>query len=83
MPGRRAREDHGLWPEHVAAFRAFLAVCGQWHIVAGMSGGRVTGLDYARAQAGFALAGFDVSPDLWSEIRLIEAGAVEEMNRGR
>ena len=41
------------------------------------------GLDYAAARAGLDLAGIEMTPDLWSEVRAIEAGAIEELNRER
>ena len=41
------------------------------------------GLDYARAEAALRLSGKSVSPDIWDEVRLIEMGASEELNRGR
>lgn len=61
---------------------AFLAVDRQWRGVASPMGGvQWLGLDYTAAQAGLALAGISVSPELWTEICLIEAGATEELNR--
>ena len=41
------------------------------------------GLDYSAARAGFELAGIEVTPALWGEVRTIEAGAAEELNRVR
>lgn len=34
------------------------------------------GLDYAGARAGLELAGIAMTPALWEQVRLIEAGAV-------
>ncbi len=70
----------GVWPEHVAAVEAFLAIAGQWRMVAGMGGMLALGLDYAGAQAGLELAGIETTPALWAEIRAIEAGAKAAMN---
>lgn len=85
MPGRLSLpEDTALWPDHVAALTAFLAIAGQWRCLA-LANGKVfwAGLDYAAAQSGLALAGLTPVPDTWNEVRQIEAGAIEEMNRGR
>lgn len=41
------------------------------------------GLDYAAARQGLDLAGIDVTPALWDEVRRIEGGAMEELNSGR
>lgn len=38
------------------------------------------GLDYAAAEAGLRLAGIAATPELWSDIRLIEAGAKAALN---
>ena len=70
----------GVWPEHVAAVEAFLAIAGQWRMVAGMGGLLALGLDYTAARAGLDLAGFNVTPDLWADIQVIEAGAKAVMN---
>lgn len=45
-----------------------------------MGPGVALGLDYAGARAGLALAGIEAGPDLWRDIRAIEAGAVAAMN---
>ena len=42
------------------------------------------GLDYTAARAGLDLAGIEMTPGLWAEVRDIESGAIEELNaRGR
>lgn len=84
MPGRHTEPQGGLWVHHLSALDAFLALAGQWRCVA-HAGGRLiwTGLDYAAAPAAFDLAGITVSPAVWQQVRTIEAGALEEMNRER
>lgn len=37
-------------------------------------------LDYGAARDGLALAGIEVSPEVWEQVRVIECGAVEAMN---
>lgn len=80
-------EDDGLWPDHLPAWRAWCAVSGQWRtqVVAGLETVRVIwlGLDYGAARAALELAGLAMTPGLWSEVRLIEQGAIEELNGGR
>lgn len=77
----KATPDHdGVWPENVKAVEAFLAVQTQMNIIAGPAGSRSTGLDYAGAQAGFALAGMTISPSLWLKVRAVEQGARAGLN---
>lgn len=66
-----------MWPEHLPALEAFLAICGQWRQSAK---GRFFGLDYTAVRAGFDLAGLEVTADLWSDVQLIEAGALKALN---
>ena len=76
-----AQEDEGVWPQHVPAVRAFLTVAGQWRTVPhGLDGVRYLGLDYGAAKAGFDLSGLEVGPDLWAEVRVIEAAAAAALN---
>lgn len=66
---------HGVWEDHVAAVEAFLIVSTQWRALAGI--GLVwLGLDYSAVRDGLALAGVEVTPQVWSQIRSIEAGAL-------
>jgi hypothetical protein len=74
----------GIWPENEPAVTAFLAVATQWRGVAQMDGGtHWLGLDQAAAKAGFDLAGITMTPDLWNEVRLVEAGAKVALNGQR
>ncbi len=78
-------EEEGLWPEHEPAWRAWCAVCGQWRTEAlsTMTTARVIwiGLDYSAARAALDLAGMEMTPALWAEVRAIEQGAVKELNK--
>ena len=38
------------------------------------------GLDYSGARDGLALAGIDVTPEIWSQVRFIELGAKDALN---
>jgi hypothetical protein len=73
----------GVWPDHVDAVEAFLAVATQWRVVAGLDAAAWVGLDYAGCREGFALAGIEVDPMTWSQIRAIEAGAINALNKSR
>lgn len=77
-------EDIGVWNINVAAVTAFLSIDSQFRVTARGTGSvLVTGLDYTGVQAGLALAGIAVTPQVWGDIQLIETGAVAELNRGR
>ncbi len=41
------------------------------------------GLDYASAEAGLRLSGDVPPPSVWSDLRLIESGALEALNEDR
>lgn len=76
-----AHPQTGLWPEHVAAVETFLAISGQWRVLPRWGAPpHYLGLDYAAAEAGLRLAGVTVSPARWEEVRLIECGAMAELN---
>ena len=46
-----------------------------------MSPAQISGLDYAGARAGLDAAGFTVTPALWADIMMIEAGALSAKNK--
>lgn len=76
-------EDHdgGVWPENEAAVRAYLAVSSQWRTTSlGEAGVHWLGLDYTAVRAGFRLAAVKMAPDLWDQVRLVEAGARDALN---
>lgn len=71
----------GIWPENLPAVQAFLSVCSQWRTLSSATGGtHWLGLDYTAVDRGFALAGIEMSPDLWDRVQLIEAGACSALN---
>ncbi|MBP0483939.1 DUF1799 domain-containing protein [Sagittula sp. M10.9X] len=79
-------EGHeGVWPEHVPAVEAFLAIGDQWDILQitspmGAPGLHYRGLDPLRAEASLRLAGIEMTPKLWAEVRAIEQGARDALN---
>ncbi|WP_425072590.1 DUF1799 domain-containing protein [Sagittula sp. S175] len=81
----RHDDDAGIWPEHVAAVEAFLAIGDQWRVlqVTGPDGApmmRVRGLDPVAAEARLRLAGIEMTPQLWAEVQGIEQGAIAALN---
>ncbi|WP_315742841.1 MULTISPECIES: DUF1799 domain-containing protein [unclassified Bradyrhizobium] len=88
------QDYEGLWPEHVAAVTAFLAVASQWRVVARSAGGMITpmggaiaptvpvviGLDYASVRVGLDAEGITVTPELWRSLRVMEAAACAAFN---
>lgn len=46
-----------------------------------MNGADLAGLDYGAARCGIEAAGFTITPELWTKIILIEAGALEAKNK--
>ncbi|MEL7113977.1 MAG: DUF1799 domain-containing protein [Pseudomonadota bacterium] len=69
----------GLWDRYVPALDAFLAVSSQW-VRDAM--GHFTGLNYAGVEPGLRMAGIEISPDVFAELREIEAGARARLNQG-
>ena len=70
----RADDETGLWPDHLPALRAFLAVCDQWRVVMGDKAVWL-GLDYTAVRAGLDLAGLTLTPADWADVQSIEEGA--------
>lgn len=60
--------------------RAFLAVSGQWRIVAAGDSQLWKGLDYTAVKAGLDLAGIAVTPAEWADVQIIEAAATAALN---
>lgn len=74
-------ESTGVWVEHLPALEAFMAISTQWRMVATFEHGpRAIGLDYGAADVGLRNAGIEMTPELWSEVQMIEIGALEELN---
>lgn len=74
---------HGeaVWAENVAAVTAFLVSTTQWRCVA-LANGRIRtlGLDYAGVRAGLEMGAVAMTAQLWCDLRVVENGAVAEMN---
>ena len=74
-----------IWEDHIPAWNAWCAIGGQMRglSISTLAGAYVEwlGLDYGAAKAGLDLAGIEVSPKIWNEVRVIEGAAIEELNR--
>ena len=65
------------------AAEAFLAVSGQWRLLAPFGGKPVfLGLDATAAETNLRLSGVEITPLLWRQLRLIEEGAKAALNGG-
>jgi Phage related hypothetical protein (DUF1799) len=75
-------EGEGVWPENLPAVAAFIAVATQWRVVGRADGAmRTTGLDYAGVRAALDALDVTVTPGLWSDVQMIEAGALAGLNK--
>ena len=72
--------EEGVWEIHARALHAFLAVDGQWRVASGEKS-LWLGLDYTAVKAGLELAGLSLTPAEWSDVQMIERGALEALNR--
>lgn len=74
--------ETAIWEWHAPAWHAFLAVSRQWRTASvGMGGIVWIGLDYSATEAGLRQAGITIDTTIWAGLQLIEAGAIEELNR--
>lgn len=74
--------EKGVWSDNVEATLAFLSVQTQWRWRPhGLDAGQIAGLDYCGVRTGLDAAGFTVSPELWADILMIEAGALDAKNK--
>lgn len=77
-------EEQGIWAENFPAFVAFLTVSGQWRCrSSGLGGAHWIALDYTAVKAGLEMAGITTTPEMWADLRSIEGGALDELNRER
>lgn len=74
-------DETEVWAENWDIVSAFCAVFSQWRVTVLPSGRLLySGLDYAGARAGLDCAGFAITPDLWSGIRIMESEARQALN---
>ena len=72
-----ADADFDLWPENEPSFTLFTKIQTQWRT--GMSG--ATGLDYHGVGAAVQMMGKAMTPELFSDIQLMERAALKAMQR--
>lgn len=74
-----------VWECNWPIVEAFLAVSSQWRMTS-IGGGMApvlpvyVGLDYSAARVGLDAAGIEVTPGLWSGLRVMEAAACAALN---
>lgn len=74
-----------VWASNWPVVEAFLAVSSQWRVTS-IGGGMApvlpvyVGLDYSAARVGLDAAGIEVTPVLWSGLRVMEAAACAALN---
>lgn len=76
----QSTETVGIWRQNEVSVAAFLSITSQWRVAAGMKGLFYLGLDYASALAGIEAAGMEVTPELWTDVRLMERTARDALN---
>lgn len=74
-----------VWPQNWEVLGAFLFVCTQWRTVpigGGLEPMRVywQGLDYGAVSAALVGFGIAATPQLWSDLRVMEAAARNSLN---
>ncbi|MCK9994509.1 MAG: hypothetical protein Dbin4_03029 [Alphaproteobacteria bacterium] len=72
-----ADADFDLWPDNEMPFNIFTRIQTQWRV--GMSG--ATGLDYHGVGAAIQMMGKTMTPELFSDIQLMERAALQAMQR--
>lgn len=70
-----------VWPENWEVLEAFLSVSTQWRAI-GRADGSVywQGLDYASVAAGLNGLGLAATPQIWADLKVMEAAARNRLN---
>lgn len=72
-----ADADFDLWPENEPSFTLFTNIQTQWRV--GMNG--ASGLDYHGVGAAVQMMGKTMTPELFSDIQIMERAALKAMQR--
>lgn len=70
-----------MWEDNAPALRLFLAASSQWRMAGHPP--RPVAMDYAGVEAAARLAGIDVTPPLFADLRIMEAAALRAMAERR
>jgi len=71
-------DTEGLWPEHEDAAIAFQRVQTQWRLACLADGSvRYVGLDYPGVGKALEFAGIEMTPALFAQLQVIEAGVID------
>lgn len=82
LPARQVKpEPVEIWAEHAEAFDVFCACSSQWRIVAGMAGFFHQGVEATALAATMDMLGVADRRRCLQQVRQIEAGALEILNR--
>lgn len=74
-------EDAEIWPEHAQAWEVFCCCDNQWRVITGASGVFYQGLELPSLNTAMELCGVDDKKTCSMQVRLIESGAREVLNR--
>lgn len=77
---KTSQSEYPVWPENWKVVRAFLASTTQWRIASGMDGITYLGFDYSGVCAGLKMAKIKLKKSQWSDLRLMEAEAMQALN---
>jgi hypothetical protein len=82
--GEKVDIDVAVWPENWTAWEVFAAMATQWTISTGMGGAVYHGLNYVALPVVEARIGVKKRQraDTFARLRVMEAAAREEFNRG-
>jgi len=75
------QDSPGIWPEHQEVVRVFVAMRTQWRLTWNFEGRRFfEGLDYSALDAVYQGTGIKPTPELFSQLQLMEITAMNILN---
>lgn len=81
MEAALAEPELEIWPDMADAVSLFFAMATQWRWCGGMAGAFRTGLDYGPLATIAGSIGVQITPEVLSDLRAMEAAAVAEWSR--
>lgn len=67
-----------VWPDMLDGISVFLAMKTQWNVLSTMAGTFRQGLKYEAIEPTARMAGVELSPRIFSDLRTLESAALEE-----